>query len=325
MNRALPAALLLAALAAAPRAAAAEKPFVSAALSVEASMAQLEFVRGEPILLEGKISNAGSGPFIVDDYGDYLANVVRANVREAESGRLLDPRPDAPRSLVEDFTLPAGRTKPFSADLRRACDLSRTGRYHADVFVCRGPETAVSRVLSFSIVEGVEIGYATRALSSDPRRPLRFALLYMDRNKRQELFLRVTDPARGGAIVSFVSLGSLVRVAEPTMSFGPGDMVTVVQQISRDRYARTRIDFPDGAARVVERDDSFVSLQSIRDDANARLLLSRIADAEAEKGGGRDPGRRGVFGGRQPVRTEAKPEQKIYNGTVIRPAGSDGR
>ena len=324
MSRTASAALLLAAALAAPRAAAAEKPFVSAALSVEASMAQLEFVRGEPILLEGKIANAGTGPFIIDDYGPYAENAVRANVREAESGRLLDPRPDAPASLVPEMTLPGGQSKPFSVDLRRACDLSRTGRYHVDVFVNRGPETAVSRVLSFSIVEGVEIGYATRALSSDPRRPLRFALLYMDRNKRQELFLRVTDPSRGSRIVSFVSLGSLVRVAEPTMSFGPDDVVTIVQQISRDRYARTRIDFSGGTARVADRDDSFVSLDSIREDANTRLLVSRIADAEAARDG-RPAERRGLFGGRRPARSEVEPEQKNYNGTVIRSAGSAER
>lgn len=324
MNRTAPAALFLAAALSAPFAAA-DKPFVSAALSVDASMAQLEFVRGEPVLLEGTIANAGAGPFIIDDYGPYAENGVRAHVREAESGRLLDPRPDTPASLVPELSLPAGQTKFFSVDLRQACDLSRTGRYHADVFVNRGLETAVSRVLSFSIVEGVEIGYTMRALSSDPRRPLRFALLYMDRNKRQELFLRVTDPSQASRIVSFVSLGSLVRVAEPTISFGPNDLVTVVQQISRDRYARTRIDFSGGTARVVDRDDSFVSLASIREDANARVLMSRIAEAESARSDPPKERRGGVFGGRQTTRTESTPEQKNYSGTVIRPGDGGNR
>ena len=68
-----------------------------------------------------------------------------------------------------------------------------------------------------------------------------------------------------------------------------------------------------------DRDDGFVSLDSIREDANTRLLMTRIADAEAERE------RRNPSGGRRPVRTEAMPEQKIYSGTVLRPAGSAER
>ena len=313
MKRLLPLALLLATALPSP---AQEEPVVSATLHVvQVLMSQLEFVRGEPIVLEGKLANQGTGPFIVDDYGPYLKNTVKVYVREAANGRLLDQRAGAPASLVDSLTVRPGEMKSFTVDLRRAYDLSRTGRYHAEVFVNRGPETALSRAVSFSIVDGVEIASTVRALARDQRRLLRFALLYMDRNKRQELFLRVTDPANPENVVAFVSLGAVVRVAEPTMGFEQGDVVTVVQQISRDRYARTRIDFSGETPKIAERDDSLLSMEAVQEDINTRLLMSRLVEAETA---GQPQEKKGVFG-RRTTRTEVKPEQKAYSGTVIAP------
>ena len=313
MKRLLPLALLLATALPSP---AQEEPVVSATLHVvQVLMSQLEFVRGEPIVLEGKLANQGTGPFIVDDYGPYLKNTVKVYVREAANGRLLDQRAGAPASLVDSLTVRPGEVKSFSVDLRRAYDLSRTGRYHAEVFVNRGPETALSRAVSFSIVDGVEIASSVRALSRDQRRLLRFSLLYMDRNKRQELFLRVTDPTNPANVVAFVSLGAVVRVAEPTMGFGPDDTVTVVQQISRDRYARTRIDFSGETPKIAERDDSLLSMEAVQEDINTRLLMSRLVEAETA---GQSQEKKGVFG-RRTTRTEVKPETKAYSGTVIAP------
>lgn len=315
MKRTIPFALLAVATASLPlRTPAADAPAVSATLRVQALMSQLEFVRGEPILLEGKIVNQGVGPYIVDDYGPYLQNTVKVYLRDAANGRLLDMRRGAPASLVRSLTVRPGETGSFSVDLRQAYDLSRTGRYHAEVFVYRGSEVALSRALSFSVVDGIEIASAVRALARDQRRPLRFSLLYLDRNKRQELFLRVTESSPP-AVVAFVSLGSIVRVAEPTLAFGPDDVVTVVQQVSRDRYARTRIDFSGETPRIAERDDSLLSMEAVQEDINTRLLVSRLVEAESA-GAGTD--KKGVFG-RRATRTEVKPEQKSYSGTVLAP------
>lgn len=303
-------------LAPALRASAQEAPVLSATLQVpQVLMSQLEFVRGEAIRLDGKIANQGTLPFIVDDYGPYVQNKIKVFIRDASNGRLLDQRPDAPASLVDSLTVRPGEAKGFSIDLRRAYDLARTGRYHAEVFVYRGTEVALSRAVSFSIVEGVEISSAIRPLAGDQRRPLRFALLYMDRNKRQELFLRVTDPAHPGLVAAFVSLGAVVRVAEPTMAFAPDDTVTIVQQISRDRYAKTSIDFSGESPRIAERDESLLSMEAVQEDINTRLLMSRLVEAETS---GASQEKKGVFG-RRTTRTEVKPEQKAYSGTIIAP------
>lgn len=290
-----------------------DAPVVSATLRTQGLMAQLEFVRGEPIVLNGKVSNAGTSPFIIDDYGPYLQNSVKVYVRDAANDRMLDFRPGSPASLVPSLTVRPGETEDFSVDLRQACDLSRTGRYHADIFVYKGDEVAVSRRMSFSIVDGIEITSTIRALARDQRTPLRFALLYMDRNKRQELFLRVTDPADPVRIVAFVSLGAVVRVAEPTIGFSADDVVTVVQQISRDRYARTRVDFSTSRPRIAERDDSLLSMESVQEDINTRLLMSRLAETETQ---GKQE-KKGFFG-RQTTRTPVKPGEKTYSGELIR-------
>ena len=316
MKRMLFPALAILAAAAPFRAPAADDPVISATLQVEASMAQLEFVRGEPIEINGRIRNSGTGPFIVDDYGPYLKHTVTVYLRDAANGRLLDMRRGAPASLVESLTVRPGETAGFTADLRRAYDLSRTGRYHAEVFVSNAGELALARTVSFSIVDGVEIASAVRALSRDQRRPLRFALLYMDRSKRQELFLRVTEPSAPSRVVAFVSLGAVVRVAEPTIAFAPDDHVVVLQQISRDRFARTDIDFSGETPRIAERDDSLLSMSAVQEDINTRLLMSRLVESGAA--GPAKKEKKGVFGDRT-TRTVVKPEQKAYSGETLAP------
>ena len=64
---------------------------VSAVLSVQAKLSELEYLRGEDISLSVQIQNNGSSVFVVDDYGEYVKNKISLVVREAESQRLLSP------------------------------------------------------------------------------------------------------------------------------------------------------------------------------------------------------------------------------------------
>ena len=266
---------------------AAAAPIQSASLSVSLRPAHLEFVRGESLAFTGEVRNAGPAVLIVDDYGPYRANAVKIYVRNAENERLAMPVPNAPASVVPSLTVVPGGSKPFEVDLRAFYDLP-AGRYTASAMVCRGEESATSKPVSFTIVEGVEIRAQLHAGPGRGDRPLRYALSYWGRERREELFLRITDPSAGGALRGFVSLGALVRVADPTLRFD-GQRLTIVKQVGRDRFSRTVLDVSSMPPRVLEHEDGLLSAEALREQLTTRLVEERIDEAVARRnreGGG---------------------------------------
>ncbi len=266
---------------------------VSAVLSVQAKLTELEYVRGEDILLTVQIQNTGTSVFVVDDYGEYLKNKVSLVVREAESQRLLSPvqGESALAPVATELTVPPGDMREVTVNLAQLYDLSRHGRYQVTVLLERGAETAVSRILSFSVVEGIEIISSRNAFLSDEAHSYTFTLLYWERSKRQDLFLRISDPARRNRIAAFVSLGPLVRVSDPTMTFQGTSSVTIIQQTGRDHYARTVLDISRFPVRVIDREDNLLSgealEQQIQTQTVTRHLLS-LPDKTKPKKSGKD-------------------------------------
>lgn len=263
---------------------------VSTTLSIGVKPDRAEFVRGEDVTLSGVVRNAGNAAFVIDDYGPYLKNRIRLYLRDTATGRLLDPRPDAPASAVPSLTVKAGEEKPFSIRVGACYDLPRHARVQATVVVERGEnESAASHPAAFTVVEGIEFSSAVRTLPGDETRLYRFALLYWARDQVESIFLRVTDPAQDGRIVGFASLGTVVRVAEPSMTFDARGVVTVVHQISRDRFAKTRIDASSFPLRLLERSDNLISRDAVSERIATRLVSERVEAREAEKaeeGGG---------------------------------------
>lgn len=294
------------------------EPAVSPFLSVSVRMEKSEFVRGEPVRLVGTVRNSGNTAFIVDDYGDWLRNTVKAYVFDGETGRMIMPRRDAPRSAVPELAVLPGAEKEFSVDLSTVCDLPPTGRFQAAAIVtCGGAggapdENAGSRRVSFSVVEGIELKAATRVRNdAGVPRTLRFSLVYWDQAARQNLFLRVSDAASGD-IVAFYRLGAFLRVADPSLSFGEGDTATVVQQVSRDHFAKTVVSFAHGAERVVSRDDNLVSADAFSDAISSRIVNERVDRVMRERA---EEKKRGFFS-RRTTRTELPPS----SGTPAAPA-----
>ena len=285
----------------------------SAVLSVSARMEQLEFVRGENLTLIGLVRNRGRAAFVVDDYGPYLKNLIQVFVRDADTQRLLRPKIDIEKSAVRSLTVLPGEAKEFRLDLRDVYEFPRHGRFQVTTSISRGDEASATKPFSFTVVEGMEFGSAMHALSSNERRPLRFTLLYWDRNKEEKIFLRVTDPAAEDRIVSFVTLVNVVRVKEPTLAFGDDDTATVVQQVSRDHYTRTRISFArNGAATIVGRDENILSDDAVSEQIATRAVADRLLEADSKR---KDNGKGGFFS-RHKTRTVQEP--KLTSGTDVK-------
>lgn len=284
-------------------------------VDVSASVPVSEFLRGEDIPVDVTLVNAGRTAFVVDDYGEYLRNRVFVYVRNADSGVLLLPRAGAPRSLSGPLELLPGQTKKVRIYPGRAYDLSKHGRYHATVSAISGDSQSSSAPVSFSVVEGVELLSAARAFGDDGSRIRLFTLLYWARNNGEALFLRISgDPAKTREAVGFVSLGGIVRVADPTMEFGGDGTLTVVHQIGRDRFVRTKLDVSGDTPVVLERDSNLLSADALSERMSTRLIEERIDERSA--GGGNEPG----FFTRRRMRT--RKQLPASTGTSERPAGN---
>ena len=285
-----PAAALLATAAALLPGRAAAAPAVSATLSIGVKADRSEFVRGEDITLTGVVRNAGATAFIVDDYGPYRQNRIRLYLRDASTGRLLSPRADAPASAVTSLSVLPGEEKTFTIRVGATFDVPRHARVQATAVVERGEnETAASNPVAFAVVEGIEFTSSVRTLPGDETKLYRFSLLYWARDKTESVFLRVSDPASDDRVVGFASLGKVVRVAEPTMSFGADGSVTIVHQISRDRFAKTKLDASSFPLKVLERDENLLSRDAVSERIATQLVTERLEAREAEKadeGGG---------------------------------------
>ncbi len=236
----------------------------------------LEFVRGEPIVISGSLRNNSRAAFIIDDYGDYKNNGISVYVRDMTSRSLLTPRDGVSESMVPRFTVTPGSEKQFSLNLRDVYDFKRQGLYHATVIVRRGEEMVVSKPIAFTIVEGIELQSAVRALSADETHPIRFSLLCWERDKRRDLFARITEPGHPDRVLGFASLGATVSVGNPSVLFGDDDTVTVVQQISRDRYTRTVLGFADRRFEILERDDNMMSADAVLENMNIRMATEQL-------------------------------------------------
>ena len=269
--------LLLAFLAPVSEAAPQNSRFLSATIRAE----HLEFIRGEALTVRGEIRNAGPTVLIVDDYGPYRNNAVKFFVRDTETGRLVLPRAGSPASAIPELTVAAGSARPYEVNLEDFYDLPG-GRYTVTAAVVRGEEIATSDPVSFTIVDGLELRAVMHFAPNRPERPLRYALAYWSRERREVLFLRVTDPDRGNRLVGFVLLGGVVRVATPSMTFD-GNELTIVHQIGRDHFCRTRLDVAAMPPRLIERNDNLLSADALHEHLATRLVEERIDEAAARR------------------------------------------
>ena len=204
-------------------------------LQLDVSLECDSFVLNEAVTLSLSVTPLGVAPFIVDDYGDYKQNSLSIILRHEGEG-FIDPfRADPPFGTV--MAAP-GRAEKVTCKLNDWFPLFRQGRYTVQVVARRGGESVASPLVAFQIVNGLEISSTVRILPNQERKARRYTLLYWPRQQREELFLRVEDVAEGNVVALF-RLGRVMRVEPPRIEFGANGRVTVVHQVSRDRFVRT--------------------------------------------------------------------------------------
>lgn len=241
-------------------------------LDLQTSLEFDAYVQHEAVTLTLRLTALGSTPFIVDDYGDYTANTLQLVVRHETDGYQEPLRQGSPFGTVMART---GEPETLTCRLNEWFSLAQQGRYTVQVVARRGGESVASPLLSFMIVGGLEISTVTRLLPDEDRRSRRYTLLYLPRNQREDLFLRIDDE-QAGHVVALFRLGPVMRYERPRIEFGANGEFSVVQQISRDRFLRTRFLSDASEMKVLDRQQLVDPNQSVR----ARSLLeSRERDS----------------------------------------------
>ena len=242
-------------------------------LQLNVSMEFDTYVIHEALTVTVKVSDLGSAPFILDDYGEYKANSLELILRHETDG-FQDPLRTG-NQFGSVMVLP-GKSETLTCRLNDWFSLARQGRYTVQAVAHRGGEVVYSGLVSFMVVNGLEISSEVRPLSGEETRSRRYTLLYLPRRQREDLFLRVDDAA-GGGIVALFCLGGVMRYEKPRIEFGAGSQFAVVHQIARDRFVRTRFQSDAETLRVVDR-QQLVDPSHI--PAARSLLDARARDSE---------------------------------------------
>lgn len=231
------------------------------------------YILCEAVDLTLKISNFGQTPFIADDYGDYKNNAVTIVLRHEADGFQEQTREGMPFGPV---MVTPQKAQLFSCSLADWFPLMRQGKYTVQVFVNRNGEHLSSKLLSFSIVKGLEILTETHMLPDSDTRARRYTLLYWPRKQREDLFLRVEESPSDNVVALF-RLGTVLRYFQPRIEFDTTGKVRITHQIARDRYVRTLLQSDESRLEVIEQKQLVDPNQAVLEQS---VLESRKKDLE---------------------------------------------
>ena len=207
----------------------------SYSLNVEARLEHTSFVLGEGVFLTVDVANFGSSTYIVNDTDRYRQNKLEIRVKK-ETGAVLDCLPGLP---FGDVMIMPKESETLKVNVARLFNLDE-GRYFMQVYAHRGEETAISKLLTFEVVRGIEIGAVTRPIPEYDTISRTYALLYWPREGVEAFFLKVVEHP-GNGLIGLVQLGNIVRIHEPCVEFKDDGIMTITHQANRDFFVRTTI------------------------------------------------------------------------------------
>lgn len=251
-------------------------------MDIRVSLPFIDFLQNENVPLTVSLTNPGSTAFIIDDYPPFDQNSFSLFLRD-QKGRLALPRTKT--LALPECTIKPGETITFTINVNEFFDLREEGHYQVAATVYRGKDLANSRVLPFVIVSGIEIGRVRRIREGYDNSAFTYTLLYWPRNEKEYLFLRVAE-VPSGRIFGFVTLGTIVRIAQPTIEF-EANTVVVTHQTARDNFIRTRLDISGPTLTVLDNAPmtSSIAIQEAAATQRAHEKLNEMEAQAPEKGG----------------------------------------
>jgi hypothetical protein len=153
-------------------------------------------------------------------------------------------------ALVQGVMLWPGEKREITIDLLQWYDMSEMGRYTVWAQVVRKGQIAGSNHTIVDVVHGIELAGSTRPLPTDSARERTYSLRYWPRDRKEYLFLCVTEPATGYSYGVF-PLGTLVRVFKPVMDIDVSGSIRIEHQATKDCFVTSVLrSLPQGVQLV---------------------------------------------------------------------------
>jgi hypothetical protein len=182
----------------------------------------------EPIVARVTMLNGGAMPLVINAASG-AGPQLRFNV-ERDSGRLAERRQGG---SLSPLTLRPGQAQLLEVDLTMHFVLTQSDRYFVRAVLDDGVE-ARSSLKAFDVIPGMELVKVTGNVTGAPGVQRTYSLRYWGRNRKEHVFLCVSDAPSGRAFAP-IHLGTLIRVVRPTVTVRTDGTVTVRHQVNRSQ------------------------------------------------------------------------------------------
>ena len=199
------------------------------------------------------------GVSIFNESGDDLVIDEGNKANKAHISFVVERKRDEPVKRLDDVSpvtkmrIASGEKQDFVTDISARYDVAQTGRYLIRVVVEDGKTRYESLPVVLDVVNGIEICGVSKVLPGYSDRIRRYSLRYWNRDKRERLFLCVTED-NGRTSYGVFPLGAVIRVMKPNVLVDKDGTVVVQHQTTKDCFVQSFFDSnPDGVFFVEQK------------------------------------------------------------------------
>jgi hypothetical protein len=208
----------------------------SSEMSIRLELDHSTIIQHEPALAFITLSNIAEEPFILPARGgsDAKIDFIVRQLRGDRVSRLTD------QPIVPKVTILPGETKRRMVDISLFYDLQQMGGYIIHVEVHHDGSRFGTDLQYFDIVGGLPLSSARYPVPDLAKTYRNFQLSYLARERKEILFLSVTE-APSGKHFQVMALGRLMRVYAPVISLDRDGHVRVSHQSAPETVTRSTL------------------------------------------------------------------------------------
>lgn len=219
--------------------------FVGCLLTAQAAFAQIEiklvmentsYLQYETINAVANLKNTGQRILRITGDGSSGDAIEFTIIRGKDT--YIDRKVKA--RVVKELTLEPGEQRDIMVNLTSYYDMTEMGQYKISLEVSQSGRTYSSGSQLIDIVAGLELKTTTKSVYGFPDEMRKFSMRYWARGDSEDAFLKITDESETVCYGVF-SLGRIIRVTEPKMTFDPKNDLYIVHQRSKDCFVRSKI------------------------------------------------------------------------------------
>ena len=215
----------------------------------------------EPIVVSLDIVN-NTGDIL--DFSGAIPNAHLAFDVEQSPG--VDVPPTEVPLFAQPVTIKPGDTFSGKVNLQAAYKITDTGPYTVTTRVEWGGKVFISPKLFLDVLPGLEIAKLSAGIPEDPNAVRNYTLRTLNRDRSEEVFLRISDEEKGVCYGVF-DLGTIVRMFEPKLQVDEVGNIHVLHQSGPWQFTHS-VFTPHGdpvAQEIYSADGSTIELKRTED------------------------------------------------------------